>query len=62
MVTFKSSYGVILALAFLLVRTILAFDYNTATFPTCGTSCRDTQRLGLVALYQATQVQQTNLS
>lgn len=56
----KTSCAIVHLVAFLLVRRVLTFDYNTAAFP-CDSTCYDTQRRGLMALYDATQVQQNCL-
>ena len=55
--TLKTSYGLVQLLALLLVCKTLAFDYNTATFPTCDPACQSLQKAGLMALYGAAQVQ-----
>lgn len=49
-------YGLFQLLAFLCVRQILSASYNTANFGTCDASCQATQRDGLMALYDATEV------
>lgn len=61
MLILKTSCSLVHLLAFLLVRKVFAIDYNTAAFP-CDSACYTTQREGLMALYDATQVSEIALS